>query len=118
MSRLIQFFITTTLGITCGLIYGWKLAPVEYKDTTPDTLRADYRADYVLMVAEAYQPGQDVDLAAQRLALLGSNPPVEIALQTLSYIQQAGYSEIDLARLQNLALALQTWQPVSGGGLP
>jgi hypothetical protein len=36
-----------------GLLYGWMVNPVRYVNTTPDTLRADYQLDYVLMVAEA-----------------------------------------------------------------
>lgn len=118
MSRWIQLLIAAALGILAGLIFGWKISPVEYVDTTPDTLRADYRADYVLMVAEAYQTEQDPGLAAQHLAMLGSDPPNEIALQAYNYILMAGYSKIDLDRLYDLALALQAWQPPAGGGMP
>ena len=45
----------------------------------PDTLRADYKADYVLMTAEAYRTEQDPGLAARRLAVFGSKSPSAIA---------------------------------------
>ena len=61
MSRWIKFFIVIALGLAAGLIYGWAISPVEYTNTTPDTLRADYRSDYVLMVAEVFHADQNVD---------------------------------------------------------
>ncbi|UCF61533.1 MAG: hypothetical protein JSV37_02300, partial [Anaerolineaceae bacterium] len=64
------------IGLVVGLIYGWVLRPVEYVDTAPDTLREDYRTDYVLMVAEAYAGDGDLDLAQIRLATLGPQPPI------------------------------------------
>ena len=78
MSRWILFFITIALGFGAGLYYGWRIDPVEYVDTEPDSLRADYQADYVLMVAEAYQGDGDLELARTRLKALASQPPAEI----------------------------------------
>ncbi|NOY97862.1 MAG: hypothetical protein GXP40_01490 [Chloroflexi bacterium] len=115
MSRWMQVLIATILGLAAGLVYGWNIAPVEYVDTTPDTLRADYRADYVLMVAEVYQTEQNLDLAARRLAILGSEHPSEIAAQALEFAQASAYTESDLNLLQNLSQDLQAWQPVQAG---
>ncbi len=67
-------------ALVSGLLYGWVIDPVDFVDLTPDTLRADYRADYILMVAEAYQSENDLDLAARRLAIFGSDPPAEIVV--------------------------------------
>src|SRR5687768_9574342 len=47
------------VGIGIGIAYGWYVDPVDYFDATPDALRADFKADYVLMTAEAYQAEQD-----------------------------------------------------------
>jgi hypothetical protein len=111
MSRWRNILLGLFLGLTAGLAYGWVISPVEYIDTTLDTLRADYRTDYVLMAAEAFQVEQDLALAARRLAALGSEQPGEIAIQALAFAQQSGYPEEDLALIQELAMALQTWQP-------
>ena len=51
MLRWFLFFLSIALGLAAGLYYGWVINPVEYVNTTPDTLRVDYQADYVLMVA-------------------------------------------------------------------
>ena len=110
MSRWTLPLLALLIGIALGLVYGWVISPVEYVDTTPDTLRADYRADYVLMVAEAYQAEQDPDLAVRRLAVLGSQTPGEIASQALDDARQIGYSEADLVLMQKLTTAMQAWQ--------
>ena len=118
MSRWLTPLIALLLGIAAGLLYGWVVSPVEYVDTTPDSLRPDYRADYVLMVAEAYQKEQDPGLAARRLALLGSQAPGEIAGQSLDAARGLGFAESDVLLMQVLTTAMQAWQPPSGSSSP
>ena len=102
------------LGIGLGLFYGWVIDPIDFVDLTPETLRADFRADYVLMVAEAYQTERDLDLAARRLAIFGSAPPADIVARALQFGPSAGYSPSELSSLEALAQALRGWQPSSG----
>jgi hypothetical protein len=107
MSRWLRFFIAILVGIGLGLLYGWVISPVEYVDTSPDTLRVDYKTDYVLMVSEAFQGDRDLPLALRRLALLGEQPPVEIIQQALLFGQANGYTDADLERIQVLLNAVQ-----------
>ena len=116
MPRWLKFLITVALGITAGLVYGWVVSPVEYVDIAPESLRIDYRTDTVLMAATIYHADQDIDAAARRLTMLGSDPPAAIALQALTYAFENNYPEPDLILLQELAADLQTWQPA--GGVP
>lgn len=111
MPRWIQTLLIAVLGLVAGLIYGWNIAPVEYVDTTPDTLHAEYRSDYVLMVAEAYQSEGNLELAARRLALLGSAHPAEIAAKALAHIQENDPTETDVERLKKLIEDIKPWQP-------
>lgn len=108
-------FITIALiaGIAMGLTYGWVIDPVDFFDLTPDTLRADYKADYVLMVAEAYRFNPDPGLAARQLAVFGSQSPSTIALQGLEYARVNNFDDSDTATIQELVTALQAWS-----GLP
>jgi hypothetical protein len=123
MSRWILFFITVALGLGAGLYYGWRIDPVEYVDTTPETLRDDYKTDYVLMVAETYQVEKNLDLAVQRLAALGSQEPgeqrpgqqwpgeiVAAALQYAATIKPP-YAEADLALMRRLSEDLKPLDP-------
>jgi nucleotide-binding universal stress UspA family protein len=118
MSRWIKFLIAIAIGLALGLLYGWLVSPVEYIDTSPDTLRADYQLDYVLMVAETYQAEQNLDLAARRLAMLGSDLPADIVAVALETALQFGIPENDRILIQDLGAALLDWQPNSGGSLP
>lgn len=118
MPRWILLLIAVLLGIGLGLVYGWVIDPVQYTDITPETLRIDYQTDYVLMVAEAYQAEENPELAARRLAVLGSASPALIAGDAYAYAQQAAYPADDLALIQELTVALQTWQPIPGTSLP
>lgn len=110
-SNWIKIIIALTIGIVLGLIYGWVIQPVQYTDVTPNILRADYRADYVLMVAEAYQNEYDSELSARRLAILGSESPAQIVADTINYATQNGFTQNELTLLQSLLTAMQTYQP-------
>ena len=112
MSRNILFFLAVLVGVGLGLLYGWVVSPVEFIDTTAGTLRLDYKADYVLMVAETFSQEQDPQQAAQRLALLGAQTPVDIVQGATTTAVQAGYTPSDLALMRELADALRTWSPV------
>jgi len=114
MNRWAKFLIAILLGLALGLVYGWVVSPVEYVDTTPETLRDDYRTDYVLMTAEVYRDRLDLDLAARQLAMFGSQPPAQIAAHALDYALATGYPPADIALLQVLAADLQSRE--SGGG--
>ena len=111
MPRWLYSVIAIVIGIGLGLFYGWVVSPVQFVDTTPASMRADYRADYVLMIAEAYHADQNTDLAVRRLAVFGSNSPAEIAAQALQTAQNIGYSANDISLLQELTRALQAYQP-------
>jgi len=110
-SNWIKIFIALAAGIALGVIYGWVIDPIEYVDVTPDILREDYRADYVLMVAEAHQNERDPETSARRLAILGSESPDQIVTSTLDYAKNNGFTQDEIALLQNLLTSMQTYQP-------
>jgi len=112
--RWILFALALIIGTGAGLYYGWVISPVQYIDTTPSTLRADFRADYTLMVAETYQADQNLENAARRLAILGSQPPAQIVVSALDFATRNNYSPADTALLQNLGAAMQVWKPGAG----
>lgn len=111
-SRIFFILIALIAGIGLGLAYGWLIDPVDFFDLTPDTLRADYKTDYVLMTAEAYRAEQDPGLAARRLAIFGSQSPSAIASQGLAYARANGFADSDIALIQELVTALQAWSGI------
>lgn len=111
MSRWIAFLIVIALGAAVGMIYGWVINPVEYVDTAPNSLRIDYKTDYVLMVAEAYNLDHDVSQAARRLAILGAIQPSEQLEEALAFAVQNNYPQADLLLMRNLSQVLNAWNP-------
>jgi hypothetical protein len=114
-SNWIKIIGALVIGAGIGIIYGWVIDPIEYTDVTPGILREDYRADYVLMVAEAFHTEYDADAAARRLAVLGSEPPSQILSSTLDYARVHGFTPQEIALLQELLSAMQTFSPETGG---
>jgi hypothetical protein len=110
-SKIISLVIALIAGVALGLVYGWVIAPVEYVDVTPDLLRQDYRVDFVLMAAEAYQSDFDAASAARRLALLGSDPPASLVTSAIEYASANKFTEEEMRMLQSLLTAMQTYQP-------
>lgn len=111
MRRWFFFIVSIAIGFSLGLYYGWVINPVKYIDLSPAALREDYRTDYVLMVAEAFQADGDLDLAARRLAVFGEFPPGEIVRQAMIFAAKAPYADSDQILLSQLASALQAWNP-------
>jgi hypothetical protein len=112
-TRWIFIFITLIVGIGAGLAYGWYMDPIEFFDLTPETLRADYKTDYVLMTAEAYRLEHDPGTAARRLAIFGAQSPSTIASEALEYSRTNGFPDADIALIQELVTAMQAWSGIS-----
>lgn len=72
--------VGVTLGLAAGLYYAWAINPVAYMETAPASLRADFRADYLTLIAVAYAADGDLPRARARLGLFAdANPAVTLA---------------------------------------
>lgn len=109
-SNIIKLGVAFFIGITLGLVYGWVIDPVEYIDVPPNILREDYRIDYILMTAEAYQSDFDAEIAARRLAVIASESPASITASALDYATRNNFTQDELRALQALLTAMQTYQ--------
>ena len=117
MSRWLRFLIVIILGIAAGLLYGWVIDPVDYTDTPPESLRADFKADYVLMVAEIYAVEGDFNAALQRLAYLGDDPLISVQ-DTIVFAVEHDYDGVDLRLLRDLSDAVGAPTPTPEGDSP
>jgi hypothetical protein len=118
MFRWIGFLIAIVAGLIGGVYLGWAgRPPAQNADTTPNMLRADYKADYVLMVAEVYAVEGDLLAAARSLAVLGDVAPLIFVNEAVAFGQEIGYVDADQGMLLRLQADLQTWNP-SPGELP
>ena len=106
--RWLGFILIMFLGTAAGLVYGWVLHPARVNNTTLDSLRSDYKADYVLMVAETYQSSADLDQAKQDLDAIQPGEPYQAVQQALVTAQSLGYPISDLQVIALLESALKS----------
>jgi len=65
-----SFLVGTLFGL---VILGWMVWPVQYIDTTPQTLRSDIQLDYLRMTVDSFAVNGDPTLARSRFDALGPN---------------------------------------------
>ncbi len=69
--------LTLLVGLSIGVLYSWVVSPMRYVDTSPNTLRADFKDSFRSLIAASYSATHNLDRARARLALLGDADPVE-----------------------------------------
>ena len=111
MRRWITTLFITIVGVAGGMSYGLFLSPVEYVDTTPASLRIDFRTDYVLMVAERFHADRDQAGALRRISILATGSPAAMCAEALSFARSSSYSARDLELLDELHRAMRTLSP-------
>ncbi len=69
-------------GIVLGLIWGWVIQPVEWKDAPPSLLHIGYQEDYLRMAIDSFGINNDSALAIKRYqALESTGPAVLLTIQ-------------------------------------
>ena len=105
------------IGLVVGLLYTWVLNPVEFVDTNPLSLRPEFKDQYRVMIARAYEADQNLVRAYERLKLLGDQSSVEtLSAQAQRLLTDGGAVE-DAQALALLASALEK-QPQPSAGTP
>ncbi len=94
-------------GVGIGLTVGW-MAPVSAPQTAPAVLSSQWQSDWVLMTAQAYSLDGDLNLAKQRLSLLGAGAPGAQVAQRGEEALSEGLPPAYIGTLARLAAALGT----------
>ena len=105
--RLIGFILAILLGATAGLMYGWLYYPAKVSANSPQSLRADYKADYVLMVAELYATEGNLENALDLLDKIKPADPIGAVQRGLLTAQEMGYADWEMRLIADLEIALQ-----------
>lgn len=105
--RFFLFLVMILLGALLGLAYGWVIRPIGGTNSTPDALRYDYQADYVLMTAEIYAANGNLEQAASSLKTISGLPAEQTATQGLLSAQRLDWPQADLDTLEKLVTALK-----------
>ncbi len=113
--RWIGFIAAILLGLTAGLIYGWVVNPAPVSNTTLASMRGDYKADYVLMVAETYHTSGDLAQARADLDYILPDEPLIAVQSAVITAQQLAYPTNDMQMLAQLEMALKAGAQSAGG---
>lgn len=118
--RLIIGAVAFLIGLAGGLIYGWYIAPVEWTDAAPVDLRADYRANYLRLLADAVRAGFLPPEAS--VNWLGQRWNPRDAAREIRALAQAEADPVRRGTMEQLAAI---WEqapappaPARGGGIP
>ena len=118
--RIIFFFVAILIGLGAGLAFGWLMAPPQAPEKADLTqLRADYKADMVLMTAESFASNPDPLMVLNRLDDLDPDP-LTLMVNAMSYGEKIGYSTGDLALMRTMFKAIDQetvarWQGGTNG---
>ena len=101
--RFIFFFLALLVGVGAGLAFGWMMMPPAAPRNAPlASLRADFKTDLVLMVAEEFHTAPDSMQALTQLDKLDESDPITLLGNSIQYAQAIGYPEEDLKLMQDL----------------
>jgi outer membrane PBP1 activator LpoA protein len=107
-NRYIWFSLSILFGLLIGLISGSRLIPIPYENLSFNSLRADYKTDYVLMAAEVYHGDHNIQQAQNLLRQLGPEAPIYQVQQAIVKGRDFNYSQQDMEWLIQLLQGLQT----------
>jgi len=95
-------------GFGLGLFYTWVLSPLQYVDTNPGTLRADFKDQFRVVIAASYSLDHNLNRARARLFLLGDPDPVQVLTAQAQRMLGAGESFTIIQEVAGLATDLQS----------
>lgn len=94
------------LGAALGLVYAWLVAPREYSDTSPASLKAGFKDQYRVQIASAYLANGNLARASARLDLLKDEDSVQALAEQAQRALAEGASPRDVQALGVLAVAM------------
>jgi hypothetical protein len=95
-------------GFGIGLLIAWVISPVRYIDTSPNTLRADFKDQFRITIAASYASDHNLERAKARLALLGDPNAVQALTAEAQRMLGSGESFNIIQEVASLASDLQT----------
>lgn len=100
------FVVALAAGLAGGLLYTWVLNPVEYYDTTPDSLHIQDKFVYVALIGDLYAYEEDLAQAEARLARLGLEADGPVLADIIEQHLESGGRPEEIRNLARLAQAL------------
>jgi hypothetical protein len=116
MKNILWLLPGVLLGFALGVGYGWIVHPPEFQGAGPNSLRAEYRGEYLLLIASSYQTTNDLDRARSRLAAFPGMDAAQLGALA-QQVAASGGGEQTAHDLAWLALALGKQGPAAGASI-
>lgn len=95
------------IGLALGITYAWLISPVEYTDTSPASLRADFKDEYRYLIAASHRVHGNLERTLARLSLLDDPEPVAALGEQAQRLLAANAPAGSVRALADLAEVLQ-----------
>lgn len=95
------------IGLVLGIVYAWLISPVEYTDTSPASLRADFKDEYRYLIAASHRVHGNLERTLARLSLLDDPEPVAALGEQAQRLLAANAPASSVRALADLAEVLQ-----------
>jgi hypothetical protein len=105
------------IGLVIGIIYAWKIAPVEYVDTSPSMFKEELKDQYRALIAAAFASDGNLARAQKRLIYLGDEDPARALTLQAQKALVDGRPQFEARALGLLAVAVSQGNTV-GVALP
>jgi hypothetical protein len=103
---LLQILGGLAIGLALGLLIAWVLAPVQYTDTSPSSMRLEFKDQYRAAIASAFNATHNLDRARARLTLLGDPDPAQSLISQAQQVMAGGNSPDSAFEIAALVNAL------------
>lgn len=95
--------IGMVFGFAASLYFAWIVQPVSYTEASPARMSDAHRAEYILLVSQAFEVNGDSNLAQERLAALADDEVRQTVSDQLAEYLRQGEPAQDLRSLALLA---------------
>jgi len=109
----VQILGGLAIGLAIGLLIAWVIAPVQYKDTSPASLRAEFKDQYREAIASAFNATRNLERAKARLTLLADQNSEQALISQAERMIAEGNSPDSAFEIAVLVNALKAEPQVS-----
>lgn len=105
-SLFVQILGGLAIGLALGLLIAWVIAPVQYTDTSPSSMRTEFKDQYRVSIAMAFNATGNLERAQARLSLVGDQDILQALISQTERIFTSGNSPDDAYEISGLVNAL------------
>jgi hypothetical protein len=105
-SLFVQILGGLAIGLALGLLIAWVIAPVQYTDTSPSSMRTEFKDQYRVAIAMAFNATGNLERAQARLSLVGDQDLLQALISQAERMISTGNSPDDAYEISGLVNAL------------